>query len=92
MALILSYFKLASTNSFPDSLNDNSKIKNSCSLELINPKQTYIVFMGVFHCAWMNDIGSDKSKDLYYLTKGYKGILKVHLNFWNYKNSQFKKI
>ena len=27
--------------------------------------------MGVFHCAWMNDIGSHSTN--YYITKGYKG-------------------
>ena len=50
-----------------------SKYNHLCSLRIINPKPTYVVFMGVFHCNWMNNNGHENSNNNYYLTKGYKG-------------------
>ena len=36
-------------------------------------KPTFLVFMGVFHCNWMNNVGSETSNLYYYITKSYKG-------------------
>jgi hypothetical protein len=50
-----------------------------CNLKYISTKPTYVVFMGVFHCAWMSNIASTSSAanssavTSYYITKGYKG-------------------
>ena len=60
--------------------------ERTCSLYQIDSEPNHVVFMGVFHCTWMNNIGgstsgyensglinSDQLKDFYYLTKSYKG-------------------
>ncbi len=56
--------------------------ERTCSLYQIASEPNHVVFMGVFHCTWMNNIGGsmsdsqtsgDQYKDYYYLTKSYKG-------------------
>ncbi|CAF1081171.1 unnamed protein product [Brachionus calyciflorus] len=44
---------------------------NQCYLNLIDKKPTPLIFLGVFHCNLMIDIGSSNTN--YYLTKGFKG-------------------
>lgn len=48
----------------------------------MNPKPTSVIFMGVFHCNWMNDIGS--TNNYYYITKSYKGntFFKIKFSFY----------
>lgn len=71
----------ASFDRFPstfDSLKKYSPTISSdktCDVYNINSEPNYIVFMGVFHCTWMNNIRASqkKNRDSYYLTKSYKG-------------------
>ena len=65
-------------NSIQTTINTSSSNKSllfsankKCNLKYINSKANYVVFMGVFHCAWMSDMGSNSNN--YYITKGYKG-------------------
>ncbi len=67
--------KLKATEQYNDEeINEkNLKPLSQCSLKSINPTPVNVLFIGVFHCNWMNNIGSPKYENYYYLTKSYKG-------------------
>ena len=75
--IFLNQFKIA-TNDYKTKVSARSFTftnEKTCSLYHIEPEPNYIVFMGVFHCTWMNNINSETNpnNDYYYLTKSYKG-------------------
>ena len=53
--------------------DEDAKGKNKCNFQYINPNPHNQVFMGVFHCSWLNNIGTKHSYGAHYFTKSYKG-------------------